>query len=139
MKIALVSHTSQLAGAEKILLNMASLLKNDYSVEVFLFAYGDGPMKEYAQNNNINYISLDNPLPWYLYVNDNSEQISLHWGEVQTSVSELVKLFKKIGIQSIVINTMTNLSGFLAASELNIPSILWIHGINSKLLVIGYY
>ncbi|GIP21688.1 glycosyltransferase [Paenibacillus sp. J22TS3] len=135
MRIALISHTSLLAGAEKVLLNMALSLYEKDCIEIYLFAYGDGELKNQAANAGIRYISLENNLPWYLFVKDDIGEIADHWRNVQKSTEELTRYFLKYGIDCVLINTMTNLSGLIAAANLKLPSILWIHGIIDHMLL----
>ncbi|MBY0206803.1 glycosyltransferase family 4 protein [Paenibacillus cucumis (ex Kampfer et al. 2016)] len=130
MRLALISHTSALAGAERMLLNMANYLsKCSENVEVFIFAHGNGPLEKQCELMGLNYIKLDNTLPWYLFVKDNLSELTEHWKNVNVSKEELKQYFLNLGIECVVINTLTNLPGILASNELKIPSVLWIHGI----------
>lgn len=135
MKVALVSHSSAIAGAENVLLNLATHFVGMEKVEIYLFGYGNGGLEQQAELNGVRYISVENIIPWYLFVKDEKSSISMHWNAVSKSTKELKGLFLKHGIECVVINTLTSLPGIIAANELNLPSILWIHGIIDHMLI----
>ena len=135
MKIAFISHSPHMFGAEKILINMAKRLQLDYNIEPYIFASGTGSMKLMAESNGLNYYSLDNSMPWYLFIDDDPNLIVQHFYELNKCTEELFKNLMGLGIDCVVINTLTGLSGMLAAAKLNIPSLLWVHGIIDHMLV----
>lgn len=135
MKLAFLSHTSLLAGAERMLLNLSIKLMGFEGIEIIILAYGEGELKEQSEKHGIRYIQLENHLPWYLFVKDEINELTNHWQAVNKSKEELKKIYLEFGIEYVVINTLTNLPGLIAANEMNIPSILWIHGIIDNMVI----
>jgi glycosyltransferase involved in cell wall biosynthesis len=135
MKIAIVSHSPHMTGAEKMLINLSNSFQRNHGIEVHIFAYGVGQMKKEAIKKGLYYHSLNNLLPWYICVHDELDSVRTFWYYTSKSTEELVLRFRELGIECVIINTLTTLSGMLAASRLNIPSVLWIHGIIDHMLV----
>lgn len=123
VKIGLISHSPNIAGAEKMLFNLALMLKSSNLYEPVVFipdsdAVNDG-LKHLCTINNILTKHIVG-FPYYFF--DSSADINY-------SLEKLKDSIRSSGVKLIVCNTASSLVPTLAAYELNIPSILWVHGI----------
>lgn len=129
IKIAFVSHTSNIQGAEKMLLNMAKRLDDDGKVEAYVFADTRGKMQQVAEQMGLHFQPLGDTLPWYIFVKDDAKSISTHFRQAVKSADELAGQLTNLGIECVVVNTLSKLPGILAAAKLRLPSVLWLCGI----------
>src|SRR5690349_18386567 len=122
-RIALISHSSSLHGAERMLLNLALLLKQDQDIMPILILPGRGDFAAVARSAGLKCVFAGD-LPWYLYGGQ-----STYFQKVGDSRRILKKILMNIQADLVIINTLTSVSPMLAAIALNLPSIVWIHGV----------
>jgi len=123
---ALVSHSPFIHGAERMLLNLARLLRRTSdAIRPVLIIPGLGEMASEARACGVEY-ELVPPLPWYLFGEIGAGN---YHGEVVTSTESLKRVFTELVADVVVVNTLTNVPPALAALELGLPFILWVHGV----------
>jgi len=131
MNIALISHSSRVAGGEMMLLNLAKLISQNSTHKVY-FIYPAGikdDIKLIDLPSNITLIgtSLED---WYINANEGSYgQSDVFRRKVISSLDEHKDLFTRLGIDLVVVNTLTRIGPVIASVELGIPYILWAHGV----------
>lgn len=136
-KVALISHSPYLLGAERMLLNMALiLLKTEkYKPVVFLpTVKGITEFNIACEENDIQIVCMEKYVQ-YIFVSQAS--LSDVASETIESIKELETLYMKWGINKIVVNTMTAISPVIAAKNLEIPVALWSHGILDPFFIFG--
>lgn len=128
INIALISHTSALAGAERMLFNMALILKesNIYKPIVYM---PNGPSKALEDICNSNEIEYRKMEIYSQYIFNNSSNSSNNYNQLLGATSLIKEQLVNDNIEMIINNTATSLVGQLIGNEINIPVIGWIHGI----------
>jgi glycosyltransferase involved in cell wall biosynthesis len=124
--VALVSHSPMAHGAERMLLNLALLLRHRTEhIHPVLVIPGDGELCEEARRNRLEF-HLVPPSPWYLFgesaVPDYRAAASRAWDVFKTSYTEIMA-------DVVVVNTLTHVAPALAAIEMGLPMVLWVHGV----------
>jgi glycosyltransferase involved in cell wall biosynthesis len=122
-KIALISHSAHLHGAERMLLNLALLLKQHSDLHPILILPGQGDFSEIARSNGLQFV-FANTSPWYIY-----GSTATYFQDTQASADLLITILSNMQADIVIINTLTNISPLLAAVQLNLPSIVWVHGV----------
>jgi|GEM_PF-2490213 len=128
---ALFSHSPHLCGAERMLLNLALLLERSKGFHPVLLVPGEGELLAEARRHGLAFEIVPAP-PWYLVPPDDM-------GEYRRGVARcydaLRQVFADLGADVAVINTLTTVPAVLAAVTLDIPSLLWVHGVIDSLLL----
>jgi glycosyltransferase involved in cell wall biosynthesis len=136
IRIGFISHSPHLAGAEKVLANTVRQLSEKWpdQLEIHLYVWGKGPLVDALSDSQVIVHSLERAIPWY--IGDNSDwRPERFFRATFDSRKEFKERFIRDGIQVVVINTMTVLAPLLAAADLTLPSLLWIHGIIDSFLL----
>ena len=123
--IALISHSAGLQGAEKMLLNLAILLKNGNRFSPLLFIPDSpGPLYDEARKHGIRYFSYQSP-PWHI------SQINLTSFSVafRASFTSLKNALIENPCELILVNTHVSIVPVNVAVALDTPLIIWCHGI----------
>jgi glycosyltransferase involved in cell wall biosynthesis len=123
--IALVSHSASIRGAEKMLLNLAILLKNEKRFLPLLFIPNSaGPLYEEARKYGIKYFSYQPP-PWHIF------QVDFRGfaDAFRDSCVSLKKALVENPCDLILANTLVNIVPVNVAVELDLPLIVWCHGV----------
>ncbi len=132
LNVALLSHTVDLSGAERMLLNLAQLLKRGNKVDPILLLPGrEGDLIQAARDRNLRYESII-PAPWYHYYQSTDAD---YWRQVQAASASIKMALINYACDAILINTLTSSGGMLAAVELDLPIVLWAHGIIESMLL----
>lgn len=135
IKIALVSHSPALAGAERMLFNLACILKDSEEfIPIVIIPRGgqNSELQLQCEEHNILTIGLNNSC-WYVYCEANSMS---HISQItMRGIYELKIVLTKIEADIVVGNTLTSLIPALAAQALQIPFVTWIHGVLDNALV----
>lgn len=138
IRVALFSHSPGLAGAERMLFNMALLLKNTNKYEPVVFI-PDSNIKNFymaCEENNILAVLLPN-FAQYIFVSDeNKNEIS---NFALDCMDDIANIIYRHSIDVMIANTATSIIPPLVASKLNIPIIGWIHGILDSYLIDSFY
>lgn len=129
IKVALLSQSANYAGAEKMLLQLAMLLKDeDDFLPVVLCPQAENitGIADKSEELGIETIKISS-MPWYVYTNhENVSQLSR---KTLDSVRSLVKELRALSPSLVICNTLTSIAPVLAAREIGIPIITWVHGI----------
>jgi glycosyltransferase involved in cell wall biosynthesis len=128
---ALFSHSRYLCGAERMLLNLALLMERTGAVRPVLLVPGEGELTTAARREGIACRLVPQP-PWYLLPPGDLRD---YCRGVRDCREALKKTLVDINSDIVVVNTMTNVPAMLAAVDLDLPSVLWVHGVIDSLLV----
>jgi len=129
--VALVSHSPYLAGAERMLLNLARLLRRTPSVEPILLIPGYDELSEAAAKEGLLFDLIAGGA-WYLWAEQDLPGYKRKTLEAAESVKRAVVDWNA---DCLVINTLTNIAPAIAAVELDLPSLAWVHGILDSYLL----
>lgn len=136
INVALMSHSPWLAGAERMLFNLALILKTSKKYNPIVYI-PKGPCKDLEKiclDYDIEYRYIEkNTL--YIFVSDKQEFSK----ELLNSIEDTKKQIINDNIQLIVNNTATSVMANLIAAELGIPIIGWIHGVLDSSLIPSEY
>jgi len=132
-QIALISHSPNFTGAEKMLLNLAILLKQSPEEinPVLIIPGEDGDLVNAAISHDIE-TRMIKPVRWYVFANSND---SNYWNSLSESYREIKFILKEKGCDCVLVNTLTNIGGAMAAVELQIPLLVWVHGVIDSFLI----
>jgi glycosyltransferase involved in cell wall biosynthesis len=131
LTVALYSHSRYLCGAERMLLNLALLLERNKSIRPILLTPGEGELICQARRHGLT-CQIIPAAPWYLLLP--GDMTAYRNGVIECSEA-LKKTFVDFNIDAVLVNTMTNVPAMLAAVALEIPSLLWVHGVIDSLLL----
>ncbi|MCX7884029.1 MAG: glycosyltransferase family 4 protein [Caloramator sp.] len=136
INVGLMSHSSSATGAEKMLLNLAILLKNEEMIKPILFIpqNGDGSLIELAIKNKLDYEIIP-ASKWYVYVDFNRDVFKEFCNNNIDNLKLVKEKILENNIDIIINNTLTNIIYLLAAVELNLPVITWVHGILDSYMI----
>jgi glycosyltransferase involved in cell wall biosynthesis len=133
LNVALFSHTRHLCGAERMLLNLAILLQRSGNVRPVLLVPGDGDLVAEARRHGIRY-DIVPAAPWYLYP---PRSMSDYRRGVDECCAALRTALVDLNCDAVLVNTLTSVPAMLAAVELDLPSLVWVHGVLDSLLLPG--
>ncbi len=138
IKVALISHSAAFAGAERMLFNLALLLKESkiYEPIVFIPQSTIQSMTNICRENDI----LTIQMPYYsqyIYASEENE-IEIAKKTLE-SIESLITLISKNNINIIISNTATSVVPAMVAEILQVPVIGWIHGILDSYLIDSKY
>ena len=128
--IALISHTSNLGGAERMLVNLAILLQKTgkYNPIIFIPKNGKKMLKNLCEKENIDNLEI-NYSEDYIFIT--KENLRLKLEKTVDYIKKLEEYFLNYDIQLVISNTSSIISPIIASYKLNIPVLTWIHGILS--------
>ena len=120
-----------------MLVNLAQLLQKAAGIAPVLIIPGyEGTLIDYAKSLHLKY-ELVSPLPWYIY---GSEIDVDYQRSVRRAAAELEIVLRETISDVVLINTLTSIPATLAAIKLNLPTIVWIHGVmDSSLLPVSEF
>lgn len=128
MKIAVVSHSPYLYGAERMLMNLMAL-DLPYEMQVLVPVPEGEEMSRECQQQGYVYTTMPSN-GWYIYYSPSNQWNFGGFCEKTKQDSLRYKeFFQQWQPECIVINTLTNIAPYIAANELNIPVITWVHGV----------
>ena len=124
-KIALISHSDDLHGAEKMLLHLALLLREEGVFSPILFIpNGSGLFRDEAVKHNLQYYSYESA-PWHIYKTSfNDYFTAFHF-----SYSSLRSILIENPCDLVLVNTHVNAVPVNLAVEFDVPLIVWSHGV----------
>ena len=138
INVGLVSHSGYLAGAERMLFNLAVMLKDTDEFNPILFlpavTYATNEFETEAYKNNIKVVTISE-YPWYLFVDENAK--GSHAASVIRTIDTLKTQFCENNVDVVINNTATSICPAMAAVEMGLPVIAWIHGIGDTFLMDG--
>ncbi len=124
--LALLSHSPHCTGAERCLFNLALLFRDVPDIRpVLLIPGGEGPLLDMALKHGLAFDCLP-PAVWYPF---SAPSALPYWRSLAQSAPAIKQALTNHACDALLINTLTNVSGALAAVELNVPTVLWAHGI----------
>lgn len=129
IKVALVSHSAACAGAERMLLRLAVLLKQTgrYLPVICCPAIAQpNGLAEKALDEGIDVQPITPPV-WYVFTN--GENAAAYGAATISELRAMKNLFRTQEFSLVIANTLTSIVPILAAKEIGIPVILWVHGI----------
>ena len=133
LTVALFSHSRYLCGAERMLLNLAILLERTGTVRPVLLVPGEGELVCEARRHGLACQIVPAP-PWYLLPPGDMDDYRRGVTECSEALQETLV---DLNSDAVLINTLTNVPAMLAAVALDIPSLLWVHGVIDSLLLPG--
>jgi glycosyltransferase involved in cell wall biosynthesis len=124
--LGLLSHSPHCTGAERCLFNLALLLRDVPNIRPVLFIPGPGgPLPDMAAAHGLVFECLP-PAAWYPF---SAPSTLSYWESLARSAPAVKQALTNHACDALLINTLTNVSGALAAVELDLPAVLWAHGI----------
>ncbi len=129
MRVAFVSHSSDLCGAEKAMLNLAFAMAKAGDAECLILTSVPGPMLSLAMPRGCQARRLRGRIPMYVRGWPWSDPVADQLRDSGETEREVTGILRDWGADLLVINTLTNVVGLLAAARLNLPCVTWIHGI----------
>lgn len=133
-KVALVSHTSAFSGAERMLYNLACmLLKNDSFFPVVLLP-GDKDQNslfyQACEETGIETCWMGGNTGYKTWYINSGKSDGSNWKKATIhAIEDVEKLLLRIKVDLLLNNTLTNQVAVLAAAELGIPVVTWVHGV----------
>ncbi|MBP3454425.1 MAG: glycosyltransferase family 4 protein [Clostridia bacterium] len=135
IKVALVSQSPGFAGGEKMLYELAKLLKQTGYYEPLMFIPDDGAtvaLQMICEKAKIQTVSF-RASQWYVFYESN--QLHEINSKLVKDKAMLMDLYLRYDVGLVIINTLTNLAPAMAAHALQLPTCLWIHGILDSYLL----
>lgn len=134
MRIALLSHTSLLGtGPGEVFFHLLWRLRTQGDSKSLVLLPSDGPLNKALKENRISTRVLSRPPPWYMHSENKPESIANYMSMARQIGHEIANYVKEWGAETLVVNTHTSLSGLMAASQLNLPYVAWLHGVIDSL------
>lgn len=126
MKILFVSHSSEIGGAERVLLNLIREIKK-YGVQSLVALPGPGPLEQQFRENDIETFLTE--LKWWLLGDhqDSREGILDFCDGIKDRAERLASMIRSNSIDLVVTNTSAIAEGALAAKATGVPHIWYIH------------
>jgi glycosyltransferase involved in cell wall biosynthesis len=134
MRLGLISHSPHLCGGERMLVNLAAGMARRQA-DCLLLVPGEGPMLTVALPPGCTVRRIDSSVPWYLTQKGTEGEREGLLRESVRAGQEIAGMLARWGAEIVVVNTLTNLAGVFAASLLNLPCVVWIHGILDEALL----
>lgn len=138
INIALLSHSSYLAGAERMLFNLGLMLRNDPIFNPIIYI-PQGPSKDLeniCSDNNVEYRIVER---YSQYIGINEKNKRENFKSILECSRNVKEQMLEDNIEIIINNTATSIIGNIIGVELQIPVIGWIHGILDSGLLPGDY
>lgn len=140
MKIALVSHTPHLGGAERMLLNLARLYRNDPGMCIVLLHPAlndlqgniDAFLPAACDRERIAHYTVPGTSN-YIFMNEKNRNRTAH--ENAAYQKELEKAYLALAVDAVLVNTLTSAAPVMAARALGLPTALWVHGVLDAYLI----
>lgn len=129
IKVALLSHSGYCAGAENMLLQLANILQQDerfFPIICCPQIENIEGVTEKCHELGITTVNIP-PLPWYIYAN--YEKTYQFGKETLDTVRKLTDILREMNPAVVICNTLTSLVPVLAARNVGIPIITWVHGV----------
>jgi len=133
LTVALFSHSPGMCGAERMLLNLAVLLQRSKSVHPVLLVPDDGGLVTEARRCGLHY-EIVPAAPWYLFP---PRSVNNYHRGVTRCREALRRTLVDLNSDAVLVNTMTSVPAMLAAVELDLPSLVWVHGVADSQLLPG--
>ncbi len=130
-KIALVSHTADLHGAERMLINLALILQDNGLFSPVLLIPGEGDLVELARKHHIKYVIIPKS-PWYIFGKTHS-----YFADVGAAAESLRRVFVNLMVDAVIINTLSSIAPMVAAVQISLPALVWLHGVIDSSMVGG--
>lgn len=126
LSLLIVSHSSEMGGAERSLLDLAKELISERNVLCTVVMPGEGPLKNALENIGASLISLN--YSWWCAENVLEQEISQSWlSKSLNNLNHHKKLFSKINPDIILTNTIVIPWGTVVAHQLDKPHVWHIH------------
>lgn len=126
LSLLIFSHSSEIAGAERSLLDLAKELVSERNVLCTIIMPGEGPLKNELENAGASVIS--SKYSWWCAENVLAQEISQSWLSMSlNNLNHHKKLFSKINPDIILTNTIVIPWGTVVANQLDKPHVWHIH------------
>lgn len=128
IRVALISHSGFIAGAERMLLNLAVSLRDDPDFCPVVLIPGEVE-SELAQALTAECVEW-RPCPQAgHYLEKQPSEAGDYIRRSVAAARTIADLLWSVGADVVLINTLTNLAGPMAARFAGLPYVLWVHGI----------
>ncbi|SPA44876.1 glycosyltransferase family 4 protein [Cupriavidus taiwanensis] len=136
LNVALISHSPHMTGAERMLTNLAILLKQhvDYEPIVLIPNPSHGKMPEVLAQHGIKWCEVPS-MKWYIAQQDHD--VPSYMSQLLPRAEEYAEALRLIQADIAIVNTLTNLEGALGCFEANLPYVLWAHGVIDSSMIAG--
>lgn len=129
MKIAIVSHSAALGGAELVLLELVTgLIARGVSVHVVL--PGEGPLTGRLENAGARTWTVG--YEWWAALRGSGSDAARRSGRNIVAVLSILALLRRLGPDVVLTNTLTIPSAAVAAKMLRIPHVWYLHEFGQK-------
>ncbi len=128
LNVAMISHSPNLCGAERMLLNLATALRDTATIKpvVFVPDAEHGLLSAFLDQEKIEWYCTP-AMPWYLYAKiENAVDYISRSLKIADTYFEYLKV---VNADIVIINTLTSMEGVFAAVKSNLPFIVWGHGV----------
>lgn len=130
MRLAFLAHTSERGtGPGEPFVHLLRRLSFKKDLNLLTLLPSNGSLNKCLQESHISTRVLSIPPPWYMYAELDSESMTNHVALAYQVGKEIAILLKEFGAEILIINTHTSLAGLIAASQLNLPYVVWLHGV----------
>lgn len=145
IRLALVSHSPHLYGAEQCLINMMDLFHSNSKKipprkiqPILMIPSSEHEIMPFVARQS-EYDMVYTPTnPWYIYQTpDNPLAFKQFCTKVREDIQAFKYLFKTVDADVVLVNTLTNFIPHMAAFELGLPIITWIHGVLDPEIIIN--
>lgn len=136
-KVLFVSHSAELYGAEKVLVQIIDGL-NKQEFQPILVLPRTGPLSQEAEKLSVETVLV--PFKWWVTEKNKVWKQPLSWFWNLRSIIRIARLVKQKGIDLVYTNSAVNFSGALAAKWKGIPHVWSIHEIlGAKSAVLRFF
>lgn len=111
-----------------MLINLALMLADTdrFRPIVLLPDAAAGPLGQLLDEKGIEWHDAPK-LSWFIWANSEDKSVFLATASKRAEVYE--DLLRRINADLVVVNTLTHIEGVLASVKMNVPYVLWVHGI----------
>lgn len=134
--VALISHSPHMTGAERMLTNLAVLLKQetDFRPVVLIPDPEEGTMVEHLCSHGIEWYPVPKMM-WYIHQGE--VDLPDYMFKLRNRATAYANALRAVRADIGIVNTLTNLEGVLGCHGADMPFLLWIHGIIDSSMVNG--
>lgn len=131
-RVAFVSHSFSLGGAERVLANTLAHLPKDSIEPIVILPKNEGPLVDLIRTTGVRLVA---PFYYGMYI---PNVASNDWIERQsTETNYFTNLFRELELDAVVVNTTVMCPAIVAAVRARLPVVLHSHGVVSPVLFHG--
>lgn len=128
-RILIVSHSPHLCGAERMALNLAIMLRRSGAYQPIMLVPDaqNGILASKLDEADVEWCDVPyfHWFQWY-----DSANLHNHATQLRDHSLHFVNLIAALNADLVIVNTMTSLECAIAAAKINIPILLWVHGVS---------